>query len=90
MAGLARDFGVRVDAPVVLNDGANLLLHLAPAPVVARVATATAVIRPGVAAWLARDVALAGFLDARGVPVTRPAEELSAGPGPHERDGLAV
>jgi hypothetical protein len=51
--------GVEVREPRVLSDGSNLLVRLAPAPVVARVATSTANVRAGgVRDWLARDVAL--------------------------------
>src|SRR5918998_2864754 len=44
--------GVACREPVVLRDGSNLLVHLRPAQVVARVATATATVRAG-DAWLA-------------------------------------
>ena len=51
--------GVAVRAPRVLSDRSNLLVHLAPAPVVARVATSTAAVRAGGARdWLGRDLAL--------------------------------
>ncbi|RZS34047.1 phosphotransferase family enzyme [Herbihabitans rhizosphaerae] len=86
--GLARSLGVRAGEPEVLSDGANVIVHLRPAPVVARVATLTALIRPGVAAWLGRDIALAEFLAAQGVPVVTPSADLP--PGPHERDGFAI
>jgi len=67
----------------------NVLVHLAPAPVVARVATATAIARAGGArAWLERDVEMAGWLAARGAAVVAPADELP--PGPHEADGFAL
>jgi hypothetical protein len=37
--GLAREKGIRVDEPFVLADLFSLMVHLRPAPVVARVAT---------------------------------------------------
>jgi hypothetical protein len=36
---LARENGLRVEEPTVLNDQFSLMVHLRPAPVVARVAT---------------------------------------------------
>jgi aminoglycoside phosphotransferase (APT) family kinase protein len=68
----ATSLGVTCDDPVVLQDGSNIVVHLRPAPVIARVATVTAECRPGVAAWFARDVAVATHLAARGVLATRP------------------
>lgn len=79
-------YGLPTGAPEVLNDGSNLLVRLGS--VVARVATTTALIRPGVEAWLARDVALARFAAERGVPVISPCDDPPA--GPHIVDGLAV
>jgi hypothetical protein len=85
---VAESFGVRCADPVVLHDGSNVLVHLRPAPVVARVAARTAVIRPGVAAWLARDIAVTGYLAGRGVPVVAPCVDPPA--GPHHHDGHAL
>ena len=82
---VARAHGVRVADPVVLADGSNVLVHLRPAPVVARVATRTTLMRPGVAAWLARDLDVTRYLAGRGFPVVPPATELPA--GPHEVAG---
>jgi hypothetical protein len=81
---LAAAHGVRVTDPVVLLDGSNLLLHLRPAPIVARVPAVTARFRHG-DAWLRREVAVAGFLHDAGAPVVAPSRELP--PGPHARDG---
>jgi aminoglycoside phosphotransferase (APT) family kinase protein len=63
-----------------------VLVHLAPAPVVARVATTTALVRPQPGEWLARELDVAGFLAERGAPVVAPSDELPA--GPHEHAGL--
>src|SRR4051794_20797660 len=84
---VAEELGVRVGAPVVLHDGSNLLVHLSPAPVVARVPAVTGIVRPG-AGWLQREVAVAGHLARCGAPVVAPAAEVD--PGPHEHDGLPV
>lgn len=77
---LAADLGLRCTDPAVLNDGSNVLVHLRPAPVVARVATLTALIRPATEEWLTRDIALATHVAARGVPATRPLVDPPAGP----------
>ncbi|HWC81880.1 MAG TPA: aminoglycoside phosphotransferase family protein [Pseudonocardiaceae bacterium] len=82
---VAAEFGLGQVKPVLLRDRANLLVHLSPAPVVVRVATVTASVRPGVSANLARDVALATFLAESGAPAVPPSDLLP--PGPHERDG---
>jgi hypothetical protein len=80
--------GLRPAEPRVLAQGSNVLVHLAPAPVVARVPTGTiAAFRPGTA-WLAREVAVAGHLTRRGAPVVAPSAEVD--PGPHVHDGLPV
>ncbi|HEY4277262.1 MAG TPA: aminoglycoside phosphotransferase family protein [Conexibacter sp.] len=83
----ARGLGLRVGEPVVLKDGCSLLVHLRPAPVVARVATGTGLVRDG-DGWLAREVAVARFLADAGEAVVAPSRELP--PGPHHRDGFAL
>lgn len=84
---VAEESGLRVGRPVVLRDATNLLVHLTPAPVVARVATGTGMVREG-DAWLAREVAVAGHLSRVGAPVVAPSTELP--PGPHHHDGLVL
>lgn len=62
---LARRLGLEVERePTTLHDGSNPLLHLRPAPVVARVATRTAGMRQGVDG-LEREMRIAGY-DAHG------------------------
>lgn len=78
--------GLRVTDAEVLADGSNVLVHLRGAEVVARVATVTALVRPGVRDWLARDVALARWLAERGAPVVTPIDEA----GPYDLAGTAV
>jgi hypothetical protein len=85
---VARDFGVSVEDPVVLANGSNVLVWLRPAPVVARVATLTRLIRRPVSAWLARDIAVSSHVAARGVPVVRAC--VDPPPGPHRRDGQVL
>jgi Phosphotransferase enzyme family len=86
-ASLARRWGVPADDAVVLHDGMNAVVHLRPAPVVARVATLTPLLRDGDRAF-AREVALAGALAAAGAPVVPPSDLLP--PGPHAAGGQTV
>jgi hypothetical protein len=68
----------------VLRDKTNLLVHLAPAPVVARVPLTFTLAREP--AWFAQEVELAAWLTARGAPVAPPADD----PGPHEHEDFLV
>jgi Ser/Thr protein kinase RdoA (MazF antagonist) len=86
--GLARAHGVRSTDPTILAARSNLIVHLRPAPVVARVALGTAILRPDVREWFGREVAVAGFLARQGVGVVPPSDEIP--PGPHERYGQIV
>jgi hypothetical protein len=72
--------------PVVLRDLTNLIVHLRPAPVVARVPLTLGALR-GVA-WARAEMDAARFLAAVGAPVAPPAPDVD--PGPHEIDGLLV
>lgn len=72
--------------PSVLKDGSNVLVRVGS--VVVRVATMTALVRPQVHLWLARDVAVGRFAAERGLPVVGPLPEPLA--GPHHVDGFAL
>ncbi|WP_448642464.1 phosphotransferase family protein [Geodermatophilus sp. URMC 63] len=85
---VAAAHGVRVAGARVLHDGVNVVVHLAPAPVVARVATLTPLLRPDPARPFGREVAAAGALAAAGAAVVPPSDLLP--PGPHEHDGLVL
>lgn len=65
---VARRHGVRVDEPEVLADRANVVVHLRPAPLVAKVAATTRLVREP-AAWLDRELRVAAYLGGAGVPV---------------------
>ena len=80
--------GVRCDAARVLHDGFSTVVHLAPAPVVARVAALTPALRSDVARPLAREVELAGALARAGAPVVPPSDLLP--PGPHRHEHLVL
>jgi hypothetical protein len=76
---------VACEDAVVLAAGSNVLVHLKPAPVVARVMTGTAVLHGDVERWLAGEVAAGAFLGERGLAVS-PSGVLA--PGPHQHDRL--
>lgn len=59
---VAAAHGLVAADPVVLEDGSNVIVHLSPAPVVARIAARTALIRPSVVDHLARDLSVSAFL----------------------------
>lgn len=85
---LAREKGIRVDEPFVLADLFSLMVHLRPAPVVARVATCMPRLRTPIEDWLEREIAVTEYLSDQGAPVVAPSRELP--PGPHERDGYWI
>lgn len=85
---LAGRLGLPAEHPVILSSRGNLLLHFAPAPVVARVATLTAWSRRDPFAWLAREVAVAGYVAESGGPAVPPSNAVD--PGPYMQDGLAI
>lgn len=80
--------GIRVNDPHVLADTYSVRVHLKPAPIVARIATLTPVLRSPVESWLARELSVAAFLAAKGAPVVPPSDFLP--PVPHHCDGLAI
>jgi hypothetical protein len=82
----ARSQGLPTGDMRVLRDLTNLLVHLAPAPVVARVPLTLSRLRGP--EWFRGEVELARFLERAAAPVA----PLAAGvdPGPHEHGGLVV
>jgi len=80
---VARKLGLAFDEAVVLDRGMNVLVHLRPASVVARVTRLAHLVRSIDA--LAGGVALAKALGARAVP---PSELID--PGPHAEGGRYV
>ena len=83
---VARQYEVTCDDAVALTGGSNVLVHLRPSPVVARVMTGTSMLHQDTERWLAREVAVAVFLAQRTHEVVAPSDLLP--PGPHEQDGL--
>lgn len=85
-AAVARAHGVAVDEPRVLRDATNVVVHLAPAPVVARVSMTLGPTR-GLRS-LEDEVAFAIHAVAGGARVVPPASLLP--PGPHSSDGFEM
>ena len=81
----ARDNGVHCHRPAVVHSGSNVVVHLRPAPVVARVMTGTAVLHDDSQRWLNREVSVLSFLASSGMAV-RPSSLIA--PGPYHRSGL--
>jgi hypothetical protein len=77
--------GVRCDEPIVLRDAWHVLVHLSPAPVVARVSSgAPTMDRDDVA----RELDVARHAANAGAPVVPPSDLID--PGPHEHDGHSL
>lgn len=82
---VAADQGVPCDQAEVLRAGSNVLVHLRPSPVVARVMTGTVVLHEDPERWLAHEVSVLSFLASSGIAV---APSSSIRPGPYRCDGL--
>jgi Ser/Thr protein kinase RdoA (MazF antagonist) len=81
----AARFGILCSDPVVLADGANVVVHLAPSPVVAKVAASSTAVRADPAVRLQRELDVAVFLTGKGAPVVPPSAEVPA--TTHHADG---
>ena len=75
---VAARFGIGGTDPVVLADGANIVVHLRPAPVVAKVAASTPAVRADNQDWLQRELDVSAFLAAEGAPVVPPSPDVPA------------
>ena len=83
----AKKAGLSKIAPIILSEGGNLIIHLSPHPIVARVATVISGENPHEAdQLLTREMRVAKHLQNSGVPVLLPTEEIDA--GPHCSGGL--
>ena len=79
---IAGRYGITCDRPTILQDSNHTVIHLASAPVVAKVGTSPE------ETSLTDEVAVAQFLVSRNAPVVPPSEILP--PGPHLEAGLEV
>jgi hypothetical protein len=83
---VARAHGLPTANARIVRDVTNVLVHLAPAPVVARVPVTLARLRG--LDWVEQHVRLADFLARAGAPVAAPGADVA--PGPHSYDGFHV
>jgi hypothetical protein len=84
-AAVARNLGIDCSRAIILKDSNNTIVHLAPAAIVAKVATTT--IRPDAPALLERELSIGLHLASRLAPIAPPASSVA--PGPH-RHGATV
>jgi Phosphotransferase enzyme family len=82
---VAAAHGLSADEAVVVYSGSNVLVHLRPAPVVARVMTGTVALHSDPQRWLERELSVLRFLGPTGLGVS-PSQLVA--PGPHQYDGL--
>ena len=84
----AAALGVTGVEPAILADGSNVIVHLAPSTLVAKVTGSNTAVRPGIDGWLSRELDLACFLTAAGAPVMTPSAEVPA--QVHHAEGHAM
>jgi hypothetical protein len=82
---VATAYGLADDAATVIHSGSNVLVHLRPAPVIARVMTGTVVLHDHPQRWLEREISVLEFLAPTGLAI---APSSLIAPGPHHQDGL--
>ena len=58
---VATEQGLRVADAVPVGTGSNVIVHLRPSPIVARVMCGTVVLHPDPRAWLTREIASGRF-----------------------------
>lgn len=71
---IAAAYHIKSDAPGVLKDSNNTIIHLAPSSVVAKVATST--IRKQQTSNLEHELNIAVYLAGLGAPIVKPSEEI--------------
>lgn len=82
---VAREQGIPCEEAVVAHAGSNVMVHLAPSPVVARVMTGTVALHDDPEVWLSREVGVLEFLAPTGLAI---APSPLVEPGPYEAGGL--
>ncbi len=71
---ISADYDIKSNAPILLKDSNNTVIHLAPSPVVAKVATST--LRKQNASNLEHELNVALHLAGLGAPIIPPSKEL--------------
>lgn len=84
-SAIAAAWGVEPGDPVVIHSASNVLVHVRPAPLVARVMTGTVALHDDPERWLRREISVLEFLAPSGLAVS-PSRLIA--PGPHCHDGL--
>jgi hypothetical protein len=79
---VADAYGVHCEQPILLGEAWHVLVHLWPAPVVARVTSGAPGVDPG---DVERELAVAAHAARTGAPVVQPSDLLP--PGPHRHHG---
>lgn len=78
---VVKTFGLEEITPVILSNGGNLIIHLAPYPIVARLANVIAQEEANIVyKRLNRELKVAHYLQIKNVPVMLPTELIDAGP----------
>lgn len=76
----AANFGLTEVMPKILSHGGNIIIHLAPHPIVARVAAFTPDQDPHIGKKLEQELRVASHLNEQGVPVLLPVHLSQEGP----------
>lgn len=77
---VATEQGLRVADAIPVGTGSNVIVHLRPSPIVARVMCGTVVLHPDPHAWLTREIDVGAFLAERMTSVVAPTKEIDPGP----------
>ena len=77
---VATEQGLRVSDAIPVGTGSNVIVHLRPSPIVARVMCGTVVLHPDPRAWLTREIEVGAFLAERITSVVAPTKEIDPGP----------
>lgn len=85
---IARSLGVGFSNARVLGDSNNTIVHLAPSPVIAKVAILSTESRPSLG--LERELEVGLHLAARGAPIAPPTASVPPGPHRHRRSLLTL
>jgi phosphotransferase family enzyme len=82
---VAAVYGLAQRDATVIHSGSNVLVHLRPAPVIARVMTGTVALHECPSRWLEREISVLEFLAPSGLAI---APSPLVAPGPHHHEGL--
>jgi hypothetical protein len=77
---VATELGLRVADAVPIGTGSNVIVHLRPNPIVARVMSGTVALHPDPRAWLMREIDVGAFLAERATAVVAPTTVVDPGP----------